>query len=182
MTKGKFRIICKVCNKEIFVPHCRLKTKSFCSKICANNFKKGKRVSCNTEFKKGEHRSPKTEFKKGIKHTEKWKENMRGKTGEKSISWKGGKRITKSGYVYIYKPKHPFTTTNKTVFEHRLIVEKQIGRYLLPEETTHHLNEIRDDNRPENLMAFTSKSAHIRFHKNPDNVKSSEIIFDGRKL
>lgn len=31
-------------------------------------------------------------------------------------------------------------------------------------------------------MAFKSESAHQRFHYNPNNVKSYEIIFDGRKL
>jgi len=31
-------------------------------------------------------------------------------------------------------------------------------------------------------MAFINKSAHIRFHGNPNNVKPEEIIFDGRLL
>lgn len=52
----------------------------------------------------------------------------------------------------------------------------------MPTEKVHHLDEIRNNNNPKNLMAFVSNSAHIRFHKNPNNVKPEEIIFDGRKL
>jgi len=102
--------------------------------------------------------------------------------GENSYNWKGGKRINSSGYVLIYKPEHPFSTNKGYVLEHRLIVEKHIGRYLSSEENTHHRNEIRDDNRSENLMAFVNNSAHQRFHKNPDNVKPEEIVFNGKKI
>ena len=95
------------------------------------------------------------------------------------VNLKDGKH-KHEGYVYIYKPNHPFAINNYAR-EHRLVVEAQIGRYLKPAEKCHHLGE-KDDNRPHMLMAFVNHSAHIRFHKNPDNVKPEEIIFDGRKL
>jgi len=61
------------------------------------------------------------------------------------------------------------------------LLKKHIKRYLTRKEVVHHLGE-RDDNRPHMLMAFTGISAHMRFHHNPNNVKPSEIIFDGRLL
>ena len=102
-----------------------------------------------------------------------------GKNGSIASNWKGGRRKYR-GYIFVYKPDHPFATLG-TVREHRLVIEKQIGRYLSPTEVSHHLGK-KDDNRPCMLMAFVNNSSHLRFHKNPDNVKPSEIIFDGRLL
>ena len=51
----------------------------------------------------------------------------------------------------------------------------------MPKERVHHLNKIRDDNRPENLMAFINESIHDRFEKG-GVINSVENIFDGRKL
>lgn len=104
------------------------------------------------------------------------------KNGGKSPSWKGGERVATDGYKLIHTPNHPFKDFNNYVREHRIVVEKQIGRYLLKKESVHHIDEIKINNIPENLIAFTSESAHQRFHFNPNNVKQEEIIFDGRKL
>jgi HNH endonuclease len=55
------------------------------------------------------------------------------------------------GYRLVIARDHPFARKNGYVAEHRLVMESMIGRYLLPEETPHHKNGVRDDNRPENL-------------------------------
>lgn len=53
------------------------------------------------------------------------------------------RRIT-NGYVFVYGKA-----------EHRLVLERMLGRPLIPGETVHHKNGVRDDNRPENLELWS---------------------------
>lgn len=79
---------------------------------------------------------------------------------ERSPAWKGGRSISR-GYVRILIPEHP-NAQNGYVLEHRLVMEKMIGRYLLPNEVVHHINGVKDDNRPENLQLFSENKEHLR--------------------
>ena len=102
-----------------------------------------------------------------------------GKFGDKNPSWKGGRWKISLGYVVVHSPNHLFKNADGYVYEHRLVVEKCIGRYLKPSEDVHHINGIRDDNRPENLMGFSGRSSHRRFEEGGIYTQE-EIIFDGR--
>ncbi len=78
--------------------------------------------------------------------------------------WKGGIKNHSAGYRYIWKPDHPACTKYGYVFEHRLIMEEYLGRYLTKDENIHHINGIKTDNRIENLQLCGNNSEHRHLH------------------
>lgn len=56
----------------------------------------------------------------------------------------------------IYKPEHPKSKKNGYVREHTIVMEKKIGRPLDKNESVHHINGKKDDNRPSNLELWVS--------------------------
>jgi len=146
----------------------------------------GRKVPTKTRKKmskshKGKHHSLETirkirESNLGQKRPELMKAK---ESGANHYNWKGGIR-RRMGYIQRYAPDHPFAK-KRYVYEHRLIVEKQIGRFLKPKEHVHHINGNKTDNRVENLMAFVSNGAHIYF-ENCGKICPVDILFDGRNL
>lgn len=78
--------------------------------------------------------------------------------------WKGGE-IKFHGRVLVWTPGHPYPNHNGApyVYRYRLVVEKAIGRYLLPTELVHHKNGNKSDDRLENLEIM-SRADHMRHH------------------
>jgi hypothetical protein len=74
---------------------------------------------------------------------------------ENAANWRGGRRYDEDGYVQVYCPKHPACKSNGYIREHKLVMEAKLNRYLVKGETVHHINGIKDDNRPENLELWS---------------------------
>jgi uncharacterized protein (DUF1330 family) len=114
-----------------------------------------------SKYKLGHHSLGK---KYSIEHRNKLSKAAQGKhVGSKSPLWKGG-RTKHNGYILIKKLDHPFADYLGYVREHRLVMEKHLGRYLTRDEVVHHINGIRNDNRLENLQLMKD-SEHRRHHK-----------------
>ncbi|CAB4161791.1 HNH nuclease [uncultured Caudovirales phage] len=80
---------------------------------------------------------------------------------EKNPAWKGGSYIEPDkGYRMIRHPDHPRARQNGYVLEHLLAAEQKLGRPLRPGEEVHHVNHVKLDNRPENLVVFSSHKEH----------------------
>lgn len=65
---------------------------------------------------------------------------------QEAVGWR-----TPDGYRKVYDKD-----AGRDVLEHRKIMELHLGRALLPEESVHHVNGVRDDNRLENLEMWSS--------------------------
>jgi hypothetical protein len=123
--------LCPWC-KEEFLPNYRSKTQRAmcCSKACAVH----RRIA---------------------EHPETFRTNNNGR-------WKGGRTRNRAGYVMVQAKDHPDVqgTTRVYVLEHRLVMERHLGRILSSTEYIHHKNGIRDDNRLENLELWTMAQPH----------------------
>lgn len=103
----------------------------------------------------------------GRKHSEAAKKKMsqakRGLRKRNDYEFGGHEKKRRDGYIKVYVPEHPNSTKDGYVMKHILVIEKEIGRYLLPGECVHHRNRVRDDNRLENLALMT-KEEHAALH------------------
>lgn len=79
--------------------------------------------------------------------------------------WRGGRHQDKDGYWYVLRPDHPQSNAKGAIFEHRLVMEEHLGRFLTAEEVVHHENDDPSDNRLENLRLFPNQAEHKRYHE-----------------
>lgn len=78
----------------------------------------------------------------------------------------GTRAAAGNGYVKV-------KTAEGWRLEHRVVMEQQLGRPLLPNERVHHKNGRRDDNGPENLELWRVKG------KDPAGVRASDYHCPG---
>ena len=70
----------------------------------------------------------------------------------------------RGGYVMVLSPGHPRADQDGYVFEHILVVEGGLGRFLVYPEVVHHINGIKTDNLPSNLLLCANNAEHHRVH------------------
>ena len=88
--------------------------------------------------------------------------------GANNHQFVSGRRIDPDGYVLVTAPSdHPYARNRvhragKLIYEHRLILEKKIGRYMLPEEVVDHIDGLTLHNEPSNLRLFDQNGEHLK--------------------
>jgi hypothetical protein len=76
--------------------------------------------------------------------------------GARHGNWNGGRSKTGGGYWQIRvdgsDPLAPMRNRIGYILEHRLVMARHLGRLLRPDESVHHINGDKSDNRLENLQ------------------------------
>ena len=86
-----------------------------------------------------------------------------GKPGSENSNWKGGAML-KAGYRLVMCPDHPLANKGGYVREHILVVEHAMGKRLRRGAVVHHVNGIKNDNRPGNLVVCHDDAYHNLLH------------------
>ena len=89
-------------------------------------------------------------------------------TGSRNASFAGGRRIDSGGYAIVSAPvDHPHARclpgkNIPHIREHRLVMERTLGRYLQPAEVVDHADGLTLHNHPDNLRLFASNKEHLQ--------------------
>lgn len=87
----------------------------------------------------------------------------------------GARYESNKGYVFVYAPDHP-NASGSYYQEHRLVMEKHIGRILRPKEVVHHINGKANDNRIENLKLYKDSAEHLKTVHQGCNRKDVDYV------
>lgn len=89
-----------------------------------------------------------------------------GFSGVNNPNWREGrksKRGKNGGHILVYAPDHP-QARKGFVPEHRLVMERKLGRLLTEAEKVHHKNLDMQDNADSNLVVTNNIREHNKVH------------------
>ena len=89
-------------------------------------------------------------------------------------------QIRKCGYVFVRKPEHVRANRNGFVREHIIVWEETHGKPLPKGWIVHHLNGIKNDNRPSNLVGFPNRKHYLVLQAKAKRIQELEALLNGQ--
>jgi HNH endonuclease len=147
------------CDRTFYVAPSEAERKKFCSQDCRKNRVDKICRQCGAPFWiRASHAGTGAFCSTRCASIGKMKNAIKGEYfNDRPKRWHSGV----GGYVQVYAPNDPSSHKDGWAFEHRIIAAETAGRALLPGEEVDHVNQIKFDNRPENL-ALVNKTDHAK--------------------
>lgn len=91
--------------------------------------------------------------------------NYPDRRGANNPRYKGGRQSSGNGHVYATVPKHPKADKRGRVYEHIIVAERALGKFLPPLAIVHHVDLDGTNNEPANLVICQDQGYHLFLHR-----------------
>lgn len=86
---------------------------------------------------------------------------------------RGGWGLSSDGYLSRWDPSSPHARSKGRVPAHVLVAATALGKPLPRGAVVHHVNEVKTDNRPSNLVICQSQAYHMLLHKRLEALRAT---------
>ena len=91
--------------------------------------------------------------------------NTKMKNKNRPKDWIGNEYYNSEGHVKVYAPNHSGSNKVGSILKSRMIVEDILGKSIPKNAEVHHVNNIKDDDRPTNYVLCQDRAYHMLLHQ-----------------